>query len=225
VKPDWLDERTIYLTRHGSQAYGTALPTSDTDVKGVAIAPPEFYLGFTRTFEQHDAHEPDVVVFELRKFMRLAAECNPSIIEVLFTSPEDHLKVTAAGEELLAARGWFLSRRARQSFAGYAWAQLKRMQTHADPKALKLGMHGVRVLRMCREILETGQVVVKRPDREELLAIRAGAWSSEKLLAWAEAEDRALDEVCARSPLPEAPDVARIDALCVKLVGDSIRAP
>jgi hypothetical protein len=41
----------------------------------------------------------------------------------------------------------------------------------------------------------------------------------------AEAEDRGLDEVCARSPLPEAPDVERLDELCVKLVGDSMRAP
>jgi hypothetical protein len=38
----------------------------------------------------------------------------------------------------------------------------------------KHGMHLVRLIRMCRELLETGKVNVKRHDREELLAIRAG---------------------------------------------------
>src|SRR6185312_2002206 len=57
----------------------------------------------------------------------------------------------------------------------------------------KHGMHLVRLMRMCREILERGEVVVKRPDREELLAIRAGAWTYEQIVEWAEKEDAALD--------------------------------
>jgi hypothetical protein len=41
----WLPARTIYLTRHGSHAYGTSLPTSDLDIRGIAIAPIHYYLG------------------------------------------------------------------------------------------------------------------------------------------------------------------------------------
>ena len=36
----------ILLALTGSQAYGTATPTSDRDYKGVFIAPKDYYLGF-----------------------------------------------------------------------------------------------------------------------------------------------------------------------------------
>ena len=48
----------------------------------------------------------------------------------------------------------------------------------------KHGAHLVRLLRMGREIVETGSVHVWRGDRDadELLAIRAGAWSYDRLM-------------------------------------------
>ena len=39
----------------------------------------------------------------------------------------------------------------------------------------KHAMHCIRLCRMCLEILETGKVLVKRPDAEELIAIRTGS--------------------------------------------------
>ena len=53
----------------------------------------------------------------------------------------------------------------------------------------KHALHLVRLMRMAEEILAEGKVLVKRPDAQELLAIRNGAWSLEKLLAWAEEKD------------------------------------
>ena len=82
----------------------------------------------------------------------------------------------------------------------------------------KHAMHLVRLLRMCREILETGKVVVKRPDRDELLAIRRGAWTYERLVEWASEQDSAMDDLYARSALPRAPDVKKLDAMCVRMV-------
>jgi hypothetical protein len=73
-------------------------------------------------------------------------------------------------------------------------------------------------MRMCREILETGEVRVRRPDREEILGIRNGAWSYDQLIAWAEQEDKALDEAARTSPLPRGPDRDALDALCIELV-------
>jgi hypothetical protein len=66
-------------------------------------------------------------------------------------------------------------------------------------------------------------VIVKRPDREELLAIRVGAWSYEQLMEWSAHEEQALDAVAARSPLPAAPDLARLDALCIAMVEEAMR--
>jgi hypothetical protein len=87
----------------------------------------------------------------------------------------------------------------------------------------KHGMHLVRLMRMCREILETGKVTVKRPDREELLAIRNGAWSYDQLLAWATEQEQGMDEIYKTAPLPHAPDRKKLDQLCVDLVEESLR--
>ncbi|CAL9967766.1 nucleotidyltransferase [Vibrio phage D69] len=69
----------------------------------------------------------------------------------------------------------------------------------------KHAMHIVRLLRMGREVLEDGIVRVKRPDAEELLAIRSGSWSYEELLEWAEDADNELDKLVKTSPLPPKP--------------------
>jgi hypothetical protein len=89
----------------------------------------------------------------------------------------------------------------------------------------KHAAHLVRLMRMCREILETGAVIVKRPDRDELLAIRNGAWSYEQLMQWSEQEDRVLEEVMARSSLPNTPDSHTLDALCMSLVAEMLGEP
>lgn len=305
----WIPARTIFLTRAGSHAYGLATPESDLDLRGVAIPPSEYFLGFAQRFEQADATDPDLVIYDIRKFFQLAAACNPSILELLWTAGEDHLVITPLGQRLLEHRALFLSRRARHTFSGYAVAQLKRINTHRrwlvtppthkptraefglpetsvlsadilgaieaveqkaaqdlaaipahvmdlyrrerayqnalrewrqyehwkahrNPKRAaleaKMGFDGkhaahlVRLMRMCREILETGAVVVKRPDREELLAIRNGAWSYEQLMQWSEQEDHALEEISEHSPLPSAPDSRTLDVLCVTIVAEML---
>lgn len=127
----WLAARTIYLTRHGSRAYGTAGPGSDLDLRGVAIPPRQVLLGYLRHFEQAEQKGvPDVVVFALAKLVRLAADCNPNALEILFTDESDHLITTPLGDRLLQARTLFLSRKARHTFSGYAVAQLKRIESH-----------------------------------------------------------------------------------------------
>jgi len=126
----WLPERTIFLARHGSHCYGTSLPTSDEDFRGVAIAPREYYLGGIQHFEQAVCNAPDLTVFDLKKFVGLASQANPNVLEILFVDDTDRLQVSAAGERLLAVRDAFLSRRVKHTFSGYARAQLKRIDAH-----------------------------------------------------------------------------------------------
>lgn len=82
----------------------------------------------------------------------------------------------------------------------------------------KYAYHLVRLLRMGKEILTTGKVIVKRPDREELLAIRNGAWSYEKLIEFAETEDKSLTEYYKTSPLQHKPDSKFLNKLCMELI-------
>ncbi len=118
----------LYETVHGSRAYGLARPNSDWDSKGIIVGPKGWYHGFLGGPEQ--LGEADHVLYEIRKFFRLAAEANPSLLEILYTDPQWHRVVTPAGERLLAARDTFLSRRVASSFGGYALSQLKRIKTH-----------------------------------------------------------------------------------------------
>ena len=126
----WLRDRTIYLVKHGSQAYGTSIPTSDLDIKGVAIPPAPYFLGSLHRFEQAESKDPDAVVFDIRKFVALTTDCNPNIIEILFVDDADVLIASRWSDMLREHRQMFLSKRAQYSFSGYAMAQLKRIKTH-----------------------------------------------------------------------------------------------
>jgi predicted nucleotidyltransferase len=82
----------------------------------------------------------------------------------------------------------------------------------------KHASHLVRLLRMAREILQEGVVRVKRPDAEELLAIRRGTWSYEQIIEFAEREDEALNEVVKNCKLPKVPDMHFFDDLVREII-------
>jgi uncharacterized protein len=111
----------------GSQAYNLAGPQSDRDTRGICMPPKESLIGL-QTFEQHQDEKGDNVVFGLPKFVRLALEGNPNLIETLFT--EDVLYVNRFGERLRAERDSFLSRLVADRFGHYAFQQLKRLENH-----------------------------------------------------------------------------------------------
>jgi len=107
----------------GSNAYGLALPTSDTDYKGVFVLPrQEFYsLHYT---EQVNNETNDIAYYELGRFLDLLNKNNPNILELLCT-PEDcvlykHELINRIKPE------FFLSKLCKDAFAGYALTQVKK---------------------------------------------------------------------------------------------------
>lgn len=133
-----IEKHTIYLTKAGSHSYGTSVPGSDLDFKGVAIPPRRYVMGFAKTFEQHEAKtrgvpgedDKDIVIYGLQKFMRLAAGCNPNIIEALYVDHEDIVGMSDEGFLLRRNRDLFVSKKAEETFSGYALGQLHRIKTH-----------------------------------------------------------------------------------------------
>jgi hypothetical protein len=370
-----LPKHTIILAVAGSRAYGIHTDTSDVDVKGVAIPPARYFHGFLDRFEQADAPshiatfshllnevEKEVVsrsklegvVYELRKFLELASQANPNILDVLFCRDQELRYCNALGEKLREHRNLVLSAKAKHTFSGYATSQLKRIETHrrwlldppttnptrgdfelpeqtvipadqlmaaqaaiqkkidgwevdygsleepakielqgrivqvladiqlhadekwaaagrsigytenflllldrerryknarvnweqyqnwktnrnADRSSLeakygydtKHGAHLYRLMKMCREILETGKVNVWRGDldADELRAIRRGEWPYERLVEWAKAEDLALEELYRRKAyvVPHQADRPALEQLCMELVETSLR--
>ena len=220
-----VESHTVYLVRHGSVCYGTNKPESDVDVKGAAIAPLKFYLGLSH-FEQKEeqvnkGHEQDKSIYDIQKFIRLAANGNPNILECLFVDDVDVLRVDAPGLRLRQSRDLFLSKKIRKSMAGFAHQQIKRIKPEQYPnsKMCKHAYHLVRLMRMAKEVLSGEGMIVKRiHDRDELLAIRRGAWTYSYLQGWFKEHDEMLDELCDKSTLQEEPDMEKIDDLCVSLI-------
>jgi predicted nucleotidyltransferase len=81
----------------------------------------------------------------------------------------------------------------------------------------KHAAHLVRLLRTGHELLTTGKLHVKRPDAEELLAIRNGLWTYDGLIEWADRMVALLDDKSIKSVLPHSPDQEKLNELCVKL--------
>lgn len=122
-----LGDNIVLLTLGGSHAYGTATPTSDVDVRGCALnSKREILLG--RPFEQVIDNATDTTVYSFAKLIGLLSSCNPNTIEMLGCRPEHYLILTGPGMEMVENAHMFLSRRAAQSFGGYAVHQLHRLE-------------------------------------------------------------------------------------------------
>lgn len=115
----------------GSLAYGTNLPSSDTDIRGLFCAEEKFVrTPFFNVKEQVLEDEEDGKMYELTNFMKLFSEMNPNIIELLFVDPSDILLTTPTYEYLRSEAKGLLTKKVAYSFSGYAMAQLKRIRGH-----------------------------------------------------------------------------------------------
>lgn len=333
----------------GSYAYGTQIDgLSDKDERSLFIAPPSHILSCYKKVDQIEGSgDEDTVAYELRKFMKLAAENNPNISELLWCDESDILFQDWPYQELRKNRHLFLSKKSKYTYLGYAYQQLKRVKNHCkwimnpapvdppkisdfckfiglngnvvkDPNIIselqkecflaetfgysqfriykspdffkdKLGFfnkaendvkfvnihddvlksratyvgvlwinlddfkkqhsnwkhywewknnrnpvraeleekynfdtkhasHLVRLLSSCKEILTTHELLVKRPDASFLKDIRAGKYSYEWILKWAEEAEKELNDLYDKSTLRHSADYEAIDNLYRKIV-------
>ncbi len=125
-----------------------------------------------------------------------------------------------------------LDRERRYRVARREWQQFHAWKRDRNPARASLeekfgydtkhAQHLVRLLRMSIEILETGSVNVFRPDREELLAIKAGTWDFDTLIGYSESVRNRIEGARKTSRLPEEPDRAALNDLCRELVEETI---
>ena len=115
----------LLIVKRGSQAYGTAIPTSDIDYAGVYIQHLDNILGYGYK-EQINDDKNDTVFYEIKRFLDLVSTNNPTILELLNT-PEDCIlyKHPFMGE-ILQHRDKFITKKCSNSFAGYALQQIKK---------------------------------------------------------------------------------------------------
>jgi len=360
----WIVPNTIYVTLAGSQAYGLNNELSDVDVKGIVVPPKEVENDLFHRFDQAEnspeiesllAHlkNPNNPKFEsslysLKKFMVLAANVNPNIVELLWTEPSDHFVFKSPMDKLMENRDLFTSSKAKFTFSGYAFAQAAKIERHRKwivmgellppnreqfglapvitkgtsevfgyikskveewnlnqfaideqqraelketiwsliyelsdksvtwdnwPDAYAAGViskmqeelslkdevielinkeraydkamnnykswlrwkaernparrelevksgydtkhasHLVRLMRMGYEILTEGKIIVKRPDREEILSVKNGGWSYERVMEFAANMQKKLDEAYKTTKLPKSVNFTKINTL------------
>ncbi|MFF7338580.1 DNA polymerase beta superfamily protein [Streptomyces sp. NPDC008163] len=215
---DLVRRHTVYSCVMGSRAFGLATETSDTDRRGVFLAPTPLFWRFEKPPTHIEGPADEQFSWELERFCELALRANPNVLECLHSPLVDHVDDT--GRELLALRGAFLSRRAHDSFVRYALAQRRKLEAdvrqYGAPR-WKHAMHLLRLLASCRDLLRTGELTIEVGDaREALLAVKRGE------VPWPEVERRMTrlatenDEAAATSPLPAEPDRARVEDFLVR---------
>lgn len=122
-----LGKHVILLGLAGSYSYGTNIESSDIDVRGITLNRKSDLIGLTK-YEQYTDDNTDTVIYAFNKIITLLLSCNPNTIELLGLNKEHYLYLSDIGKELLENKGMFLSKRAINSFGGYADAQLRRLQ-------------------------------------------------------------------------------------------------
>jgi uncharacterized protein len=133
-----IENRTILLALTGSRGYGLVTESSDYDYRGVFVATKPYYLGlkeiehkdsgWTEEEGKFDFLSKDTTIYELKKFLKLSIDNNPNILELLWFKNYAHL--TDAGKILLQHRQMFLSKRVKQTYTGYGYAQIKKLESH-----------------------------------------------------------------------------------------------
>ena len=126
-----LGKNIILLTLGGSWAYGTNIETSDIDIRGIALNSKEELLTNVN-FEQRVNEATDTTIYSFNKIISLLSNVNPNTIEILGCKPEHYLYLSPIGKELLDNKDMFLSKRCVHAFAGYANAQLRRLDNKAN---------------------------------------------------------------------------------------------
>lgn len=122
-----LGKYVILLGLAGSYSYGTNIETSDIDIRGITLNQKSDLIGLTQ-FEQYVDENTDSVIYAFNKMVTLLLSCNLNTIELLGLCPEHYLYLNDIGQMLLDHKKLFLSKRAINSFGGYADAQLRRLQ-------------------------------------------------------------------------------------------------
>jgi len=134
----------------GSRLYGTSNddPTkgklSDTDYSGVFVADLSCYIGFNHVEEvdfskisklENGQNAPDAIdkkLYEVKKFLRLAMDNNPNIIEHVFVNEKNIVYSNHWGKEILRYAKLFPHKGCFEKFIGYATSQKHKMIIKRD---------------------------------------------------------------------------------------------
>lgn len=205
--------KTILKVLVGSRAHGLADETSDYDYRGVFVLPTSAILSLEigqqkpTTTTWIEGGTEDVTAWEIGHYLRLAMNCNPSILEVL-AAPV--VEADETGRELQALFPYMWSpRQVRDAFVGYGLNQRKKFLDDKDKRSSKYAVAYLRTLYQATMLLGSGELPVAMQGTvvyNTLKAWRSGEFTSgsviDTCLRWQECVEKAA-AICAHKPEPE----------------------
>ncbi|MBL9150221.1 MAG: nucleotidyltransferase domain-containing protein [Phycisphaerae bacterium] len=206
----------------GSRAQGLASDDSDTDRRGVWMSPSSWWAHLAEPPEQLEDDPGQLVLWEIRKFLRLVAAGNPTTVETLFSPIVE--TANEIGHELLARRESFLARSTVDRFIEYGRAQLREVVARAKNDAAdatrwrKQASHAIRIVMQACEIAErrTLSVALSSSDVASLQSVRAGGVSLDDVVAHCTRLIDAADRARSVSSLPERVDESALSDILLR---------
>ena len=225
----------------GSTIHGTSVAQQDDrDEMAIGIEPAAYVVGLREWETTVERTQPegvrsgpgdlDLVVHSLRKFCRLAARGNPTILLPLFVPQSGIVSISSLGHSLREQRAMFLSKHVGRAFLGYMTAQKERLMgqrgqmrvtrselieaygfdTKYAGHIIRLGFQGV-------ELMTTGHLTLPmiEEQRQSIVDIRTGKWTLDRVLALGGRLERELKDSLDETPLPDEPDREAIDSFLV----------
>lgn len=237
------EQHTILAGYMGSHSHGTYIPPKkggidDKDIMGICVPPERYYTGLQK-FEQVQVfvEEYDVIIYEAKKYVSLLLKSNPNVMGLLWLSDNLYVKRTKWGEELIENRQEFVSKEAYKSFTGYAYSQLIKMENNACNGFMgakrrqlieehgydtKNAAHLIRLLRTGIEVLSTGQLNVFREDAQQLMAIKKGEYSLDKIKVMAEDLFKVAQSALIHSKIPDKPNFEKAEQILIKCIRENL---
>ena len=237
------EEGLILLSEVGSGLHGVTVEgTDDHDEMGLCIEPPSCVIGLEK-FEQYQWRtqpenvrsgpgDTDHVTYSLRKWTRLAAAGNPTVLLLLFTPPQKIItSLSPWGREVQQAADMFISKQCGYRFLGYLTAQKDRMLGHRSQRTnrpelvdvygfdTKFAYHAIRLGLQGIELMEQGgiELPIAEPNRTILRDLRTGHYSLTQALDWIDDLHAKLLGLTNESKRPEHPDYQAINTWLISM--------
>jgi predicted nucleotidyltransferase len=237
----------ILLATVGSTLLGMETKDSDVDEMGICVETPAQLLGFSpfeqdtyrtvvdRTGKIDAKSEPgdiDLVLYGLRKFVRLAVGGNPNLVQMLFIPKQMTQIYTELAAELQSIAPLFISKRTVKAFSGYMEAQKQRllnqrggMDVNRRDLVEKYGFdtkYAMHVLRLGKQGVEIGKNgKLQFPASPETVKfyrqVRTGEYSLPEVIQFVARYEEELQHYIQYAQLPDQPQYDEIEKWLVSV--------
>lgn len=249
------EKYTILRVPAGSTLHGLHIPgTDDRDEMAVCIESLDAAVGFTefeqyiyrtateRTEKQDAPSQPgdlDLTIFSLRKFLRLAMQGNPQIVQCLFVPYNLCVYRDARGAKLQELAPLIVSRECGKRYLGYLEAQRQRLLGERGQKKTnrpqleekfgydtKYAMHILRLGFQGVELMTTGKLTLPMADKDRafVYAVRCGEVEIQEALTRAGELERQIKDLLLDAPIAAEPDREGVEAWMLNMYFENWKA-